>query len=75
MLTTLDLWEGRGRMHDVFYIETIPRHLINNNRQRSPLTNSQKQRWASMLAKISNFKFQKRYDQEVNAYYLRPLGR
>jgi hypothetical protein len=35
MLSTLDLWEGRGRRHDVFSIETIPRHrkifiIVNN---------------------------------------------
>jgi hypothetical protein len=23
MLTTLDLWEGRGRRHDVFSIESV----------------------------------------------------
>jgi hypothetical protein len=41
----------------------------------SPLANIQKQRWASTLAKFSNFKFKKRYDWKVNAYYLEPLGR
>ncbi len=26
MLTTLDLWEVRGRRHDVFYIESVKVH-------------------------------------------------
>jgi hypothetical protein len=29
-----------------------------------------KKRWTSTLAKISNFKFKKRFDRESNAYYL-----
>ncbi len=42
MLTTLDLWEGRGRSHDVFYIESVKVPLltsgsttINNGRGRA----------------------------------------
>ncbi len=32
MLTTLDLWEGRGRRHVVVYIETISRHRDRRSR-------------------------------------------
>jgi hypothetical protein len=34
MLTALDLWEGRGKRHDVFYSESVKVILQHQDRQR-----------------------------------------